>query len=178
MFNDLYGSDHSNMKRLILLRHAKSSWDDSGLADFQRPLNARGRRVAPMMGQYMYAHQIHADVVLASTAVRVRQTLGELQPKWKCAAEVLWEKSLYLASLQTLESYVVGLHDNWSSALVVGHNPGLSELAGKLAAQEIYLPTCAVAIFDFHVESWPLTLSTGSGKCIAVWKPKELFPDD
>ncbi len=162
------------MKKIILLRHAKSSWADASLPDFERPLNSRGTTIAPAMGKFLRSQCCDSDIILASTALRVRETLEGLLPEWHCSAEVLWEKSLYLATLSTLESYMWGLHDSWSTAMLVGHNPGLSDLASKLASQELYLPTCAIAIFESSAVSWSQFFPSHC-KCVAVWKPKEIF---
>ncbi len=166
------------MRQLILMRHAKSSWDNPGIDDFDRPLNARGRKTAPLMGQHLRDNQIAVDVILASTAKRVQQTLEGVRPAWKTSAIVLNEKQLYLPTLETLQSVVTGLHDSWSCAMLIGHNPGLSELASIGSNSEIYLTTGAVVIFEVNAPSWLRACTSLPWTQRALWKPKELFQMD
>lgn len=164
-------------RRLIVMRHAKSDWDDPSLPDHDRPLNQRGRRAAPRMAEQMICQNVRPDVIVASTAVRVRETLELMQPKWLVVwgepIEVLREKSLYLATPETLISNLRGLHDSWSSAMLVGHNPGLSMLVSQFAHEPLELPTAAVAVLDSEAESWP-EATVGVWKLTNLWLPREL----
>ena len=117
------------MRTLILMRHAKSDWSSPQQADHERPLNARGRRAALAMADHLIKQAIQVDVILVSSAVRAQQTI-ELMRGALGQAAVLWtEPSLYLASPQEIAMHIHGLHDSWSRAMVVGHNPGISQLA-------------------------------------------------
>lgn len=165
----------TSVRRLIVMRHAKSSWDDSRVSDFQRPLNKRGSKTAPMVGELLHSKEITADVVLASPAVRVKETLAKLNPVWRSSAEILWEQSLYLATLDVLQQFIGGLHDSWRSVMFVGHNPGLSQLVQFLTEQPAYLPTAAVAVLEVNSDHWSQAALHRPWRQLAMWKPKELF---
>jgi phosphohistidine phosphatase len=154
------------------MRHAKSSWDDHRLTDHDRPLNDRGRRAAPLIGQKLLDHQFRPDVVLASTATRVRETLAALQSKWSFEPTVFFEKSLYLASRESLLAHVKGLHDSWNEVIVIGHNPGMGDLVSHLSGDFVDMPTAAVAIFESNTESWSDANAVWQRK--HLWYPREL----
>jgi phosphohistidine phosphatase len=163
-------------RRLIFLRHAKSSWSEPGMADFDRPLNHRGRESAPAMGKKLRDEQIAVDIILASTAARVRQTLDLLLPTWHWHGPIAWEKSLYLASPETIGRHIASLDEQWHSAMIVGHNPGLSETVSQLTGRAIEMPTGAVAVLESSTQHipWPNALRATHWHLKAFWKPKEL----
>ena len=162
------------MRKLIFMRHAKSDWADESLADHDRPLNARGRRAAPRMAQHLIDLDVHAELILASSAVRVQETVGLMQEIWCPSVEVLTEPSLYLASPREIAAQVDGLHDSWQTVLVVGHNPGMSAVCGSLAGSGMEMPTAAVAIFESDVESWKHSFKRGSWNLVEFCRPREL----
>lgn len=162
------------MKTLLLMRHAKSDWNQPGLSDHDRPLNDRGRRAAPLMAQKLCASGLQVDIILASSAVRVQETVELLQQHWSPRVEVLTRPTLYLASPQQIMAEVQCLHDSWCSALVVAHNPGLAALVSHLANQELEMPTAAVAVFQFNVDQWSNILMVGAPKLVSLWKPREI----
>ena len=139
------------MFELILVRHAKSDWGDPELADHDRPLNARGRRDAPVMAERLAEQGGTVQQIMSSTALRARTTaaiFGEA-----LGVDVELDPELYLASAYTLLAKAVAT--NAVSAMVVAHDPGLSELAGRLSGGEIeHMPTCAIARFTWEAESW------------------------
>lgn len=143
------------MKTLLLVRHAKSSWGDAGLPDFQRPLSERGQHDAPMMGERLARRGAQPERWLTSPAVRARMTaeiLGGMLGRARADIDV--DGRLYGATLNTLLDVTHTLDDKLQVAMLVGHNPGLSELAHRLSAPITHLPTCAVAEFTFEVDSW------------------------
>lgn len=156
------------------MRHAKSDWSNSSLSDHDRPLNKRGRKAAPSMARHLSGLGLEMDVVLASSAVRVQETLRLLQETWLADAEILHEPSLYLASAEEIARVIHGLHDSWNSALVIGHNPGMAELVGRLADEWLDMPTAAVASFSSDTESWTNALIQKSWNLDGYWKPREL----
>ena len=162
------------MKTLLLMRHAKSEWNQPGLSDHDRPLNARGRRAAPLMAHQLSASGLQVDIILASSAVRVQETVELLQQHWSPQAEVLTLPSLYLASPQQMIADVQSLHDTWHSAMVVAHNPGLAALVSHLANQDLEMPTAAVAVFEFDVDHWSRILTSGTPRLLSLWKPREI----
>ena len=130
------------MRQLLLLRHAKSSWDSKELADHDRPLNARGREAAAAMRTAMENLGLAPDVVLVSTAKRTLQTLAALEP-WAETPLVEPMEGLYLASAPALLKTLREVAETVRSVLLVGHNPGLHELALMLAGAEAAAPASA-----------------------------------
>ncbi|MGO9657675.1 MAG: SixA phosphatase family protein [Acidimicrobiales bacterium] len=142
------------VRSLYLLRHAKSSWADTGLGDHARPLSPRGEAAARAMAAYLRGEEVEPALVLCSTALRARQTLAALSPR----GEVRYEDGLYGASAADLLARLRRVPDEVGSAMVVGHNPGLHELAvscsGKgdplqLARLGDKLPTGALVRLSF-----------------------------
>lgn len=121
------------MRRLFLLRHTKSSWDNPDQRDFDRPLNPRGAKAAQALGRYFTAEGIVPDAIFSSTAVRTRETLAGLLAVCPLAAAPAYDDSLYLAAADTLLEAVHRFDPACSCVLLVGHNPGLEDLALSLA---------------------------------------------
>ena len=146
------------MKILTLLRHAKSSWDDSGLTDRERPLNGRGKRDAPEMGRRIAAHGIRPSLIITSPAVRARKTAKIVAREIAYPVEFLQrEDLLYLASLDNLLDVVVAQDNSFNSLMVVGHNPGLTEFANFLIPGITNnLPTSGVVSVQLETEDWNL----------------------
>lgn len=138
------------MKSLVLVRHAKSSWESPGLGDHDRPLNERGRHDAPKMAQRLADQGFTPDVILASTAVRARTTAAIFADA--LGQEFELDERLYGASTTTLQRVIS--EQEASSVLVVAHDPGLSMLAASLAEDITHMPTCAVARFRWNGGSW------------------------
>ena len=172
------------MKRqLLLLRHAKSSWADPGLGDFDRPLNRRGRGAAPLMADFLAAKGLRPDLVLCSAAVRTRQTWASMAPKLGEDIPVKVLKSLYLAPPSRLLAAVRRAPDEAARLLVLGHNPGLERLAAELcgpgsdpkalATLAAKFPTCALAEIRFEAESWS-ELPEDGGRLEQFVVPREL----
>jgi len=137
-------------KILYLVRHAKSDWHN-GLADFDRPLNQRGRQDAPAMGRQLKELGIRPDMVICSPAARARQTMDLLD----LGRSSVFNENLYEASPGTLLDIVRSLDDTLGSAMLIGHNPGMGQLAGKLAGVRLgNMPTCAIATLRFDSECW------------------------
>ena len=135
------------MRRLFLLRHAKSSWDDTGLPDHERPLAPRGERAVVRIAEHVRSQKIAPDLVLCSTALRTRQTLAALLPVLPGEVEIRVEDELYGASLEELLARLREL-DDVGAVLVVGHNPTLHGLALALTGRGDVLdrfPTGALA---------------------------------
>jgi len=143
------------VKTLLLVRHAKSSWGDAGLPDIQRPLNERGQHDASMMGERLARRGVQPERWVTSPAVRARTTAEVLgRMLGRASADIDVDDRLYGATLNTLLDVIHALDDKLQVAMLVGHNPGLSELAHCLSAPITHLPTCAVAEFAFDVDSW------------------------
>jgi phosphohistidine phosphatase len=149
-------------KRLFLLRHAKSSWADGFTEDFDRPLNKRGRKAAASLAKWLKTRDFEPDFVLCSAAARTRQTLDLIQESFKAHPEISIERRLYLAEADLLRARI-GELGTPASVLLIGHNPGLEDLAQHLippaetaarARIEGKFPTCAFVALTFKAESW------------------------
>ena len=146
------------MKILTLVRHAKSSWNHPDLTDRQRPLNARGERDAPDMGQRIVAHGIRPSLIITSPATRAWTTARIIASEIGYPTEFLQrEDSLYLASLDDLLGAVVAQDVGFNSLIVVGHNPGLTEFANFLIpGLTNNLPTAGVVSVGIERDDWNL----------------------
>ena len=147
-------------KTVILIRHAKSSWQDLGARDCDRELNARGRRDAPMMGQrvahYLNRSGLKPDRFLCSSAARAVQTATLMLPELDIdPAAVQWRDSLYLASAATMLETIRALPERARCVALLAHNPGMTTLAERLSGRMIgNMPTCAVIVVRFDCSSW------------------------
>lgn len=169
------------MKSLGLLRHAKSDWDDVDKRDYDRGLNARGRKGARLIGRHISSHGVEWDVLLASPAERVRQTLAAALP----AAEPRWDERLYLASAETILDVVREHGAGADAVLVAGHNPGLQEVLFSLvppsAENGIFdeaatkYPTATYAVFELDIDDWA-DLAPGCGRLTHFMRPRDLDP--
>jgi phosphohistidine phosphatase len=155
------------MKRLTILRHAKSSWDDPSLSDFDRPLNGRGRRSAPEMGRRLKARNERPDLVLSSSARRAittaRMACRELGfPE----SRIIEDKALYLAPADQILRIVRSLETLADHVMIVGHNPGLTDFANLLSDARIdNLVTASLFVTDFDIEDWS-QLTPGAGRFV------------
>ena len=149
------------MRRLFLLRHAKSSWQTDGQGDFDRPLNARGRDTAPRIGASIRDDASSPDLILCSTACRARETLSLILPCLQGETTILLEDALYLASTDRLLARLKKVDDAFSDVMIIAHNPGLQDLTLALAAfgsalpsVQSKFPTAALAQIDFDAHGW------------------------
>ena len=143
------------MKTLFLIRHAKSSWDDTALPDKERPLNDRGRRDAPKMGERLAKRDVKPDLILSSPAVRALSTAEIIAEKLDYRRkDIVVTERLYAAEVDELLDVIQQLRDEVERVMLFGHNPELTELAHRLSAEITHMPTCAVAEFTFDAKSW------------------------
>jgi phosphohistidine phosphatase len=161
------------MKKLLLLRHAKSSWDDAGLADFDRPLNGRGRRAAPLMGNFMRERQLRPDLVIASPARRARETAALVLEASGLDAELRYDERIYEATAGRLLEVLEGVEDDKQEVMLVGHNPGFENLLAHLTGESRRVPTAALARILLDAEKWVEAGARG-GRLEWLVKPKEL----
>lgn len=171
------------MRTLLLLRHAKSSWDDPCLDDHERPLNRRGTRDAPRIGAWIAEHRLRPDLVLCSDAVRARATLSLVLAELEAPApKVVFEPRLYLAEPAAIIEVVKRAEPSASHCMVVGHNPGLHALAlglsaagarKDLAALAMKMPTASLAVIELDIEAWS-ALRPGGGRLAAFVTPRDL----
>jgi phosphohistidine phosphatase len=152
-------------RRLLVLRHAKSEWPE-GVADHDRPLAKRGRNDAPKVGRWLAHHDYLPDVVVCSTAQRTRETWDLVSAKLPRQPEVTFDRRAYGASAQTLLYLARELPEPCRTALLIAHNPGVSELAG------VGFPTAAVAVLTFD-GAWP-DLVAGQARLTAFVTPNDM----
>ena len=162
------------MKTLLVLRHAKSSWNDPALHDHERPLNKRGRRDASRMGELVREYGLIPDVVLSSDAVRARLTAEAVAEVARYAGEILVDPHLYMASPADIISLLPTVRENAETVMIVGHNPGLEKLVEQLTGERHDLPTASLAQIGLPIDQWrDLKLST-RGRLVGLWRPEEL----
>jgi phosphohistidine phosphatase len=162
------------MLRLTLVRHAKSSWDDPGVSDFERPLNARGRRDAPVMAVRVAALPRLPDRLVSSPALRAITTARVFAERLGVAEDdIVLERRIYDATRQVLVEVVRSLPADSRHAMLFGHNPGFSELANWLATCPFdEMPTCAVASLELQVAEWR-EVGAGCGRLARYLFPKD-----
>lgn len=167
------------MKTLILIRHAKSSWDNPVLRDHDRPLNDRGRRDLPLMATLAAQEMGAPDLCISSTALRAKTTAKAFADAWGLSStQFQLSSQLYHASEAAFMGVLRGLTDNLSVVALAGHNPGLTDLINLLQrdVELDNLPTCGVFMITFPCSSWA-AFTPGSGKKAAFFYPKMLARD-
>ncbi len=144
------------MKKLYLLRHAKSSWNDPSLDDFDRPLNKRGKKDAPFMGNILTEMKIELDLILTSPSKRTLSTAKIILEKLNLSIKYLKEEEkIYLASENELLEIARNLDNEFIRVMIVGHNPGLTDLSNFLSKQKIdNIPTCGIVGLKAKINSW------------------------
>jgi phosphohistidine phosphatase len=164
------------MKRLTLMRHAKSSWDDPTIADFERPLNRRGERDAPAMGRRLRDAGARPSLIVSSPAARALATARQVADALGYPREFLQtDHSLYLASSERLREVIALQDDTFRDLMIVGHNPGLTEFAAELSDQPVgHLATGAVVVIDLPIDSWQALTNTACGHCVLHDFPRNL----
>ena len=170
------------MKRLTLLRHAKSSWNDPVTRDFDRPLNDKGKRAATTIGKFIKRNGLTFDQILASPAVRVIETLEHVEPASGLSFEPQWDRKIYLASSVTLMDVLRGANAEAEHVLMVGledlifdmvPDDGSSEARGTV---EIKYPTAALAELSLDIENWS-DIKDGCAKLNRFTRPRDLDPE-
>jgi phosphohistidine phosphatase len=161
------------MKSLLLLRHAKSSWKDVSLNDFDRPLNDRGRKAAQLIGKELADRRPPIDLIVSSPAIRARQTVERVVRAGMLTAEVRFDQRIYEASAVRLLEVVSQFDDEKKCILLVGHNPGLEDLLTLLTNNIQHMPTGGLAVLSLNFKKWEKIVS-GKVELRDFVKPKEL----
>ncbi len=162
------------MKKLTLIRHAKSSWKYPNLDDLDRPLNRRGRRDAPMMGKRLAKDKALPDLMISSPAKRAWKTAKIIAREVGCEkAKIEKNIALYEAGVSELIQVIQKIDGKYNDVMIFGHNPGFTSLAHYLTNYEIdNIPTCGMFVIEFSVNSWQ-EVSQGKGKFISFDYPKK-----
>lgn len=162
------------MKTLLILRHAKSSWNDPGMRDHDRPLNDRGERDAPRIGLLLRDQGLQPGLILCSTANRARSTAERVVESGGLTCETRLLDELYLASADTYIRVLRNQPSEHDRILVVGHNPGLEDLVERLTDTILSLPTAALVQVEFEIDSWFELPKQSTGRLVAHWEPRRL----
>ena len=142
------------MKTIFVLRHAKSSWNNSSLSDFERPLNERGKEAAPFMGEFMKKNDFAPDLIISSPAERAKQTAEYVKKAADFPAEIRFDEKIYEASPLRLLEVISQTDENAEKLLIVGHNPGFEGLVRVLSGKDARMPTAALAVLDLDIGDW------------------------
>ena len=166
------------MKKLFLIRHAKSSWKEHSKSDHERPLNERGQKDAPEMARLLKKRNIKPGLILSSDAVRAKETAIIFAKVLSYPMEeIIYDSSLYLAGQFDFIKLVNSINDNIDCCLLVSHNPGISGFAHYLTgSNKTDMPTCAVYGIEFDLETWR-SVKERSGKEILFEYPKMHLKD-
>ncbi|WP_320034727.1 histidine phosphatase family protein [Halarcobacter sp.] len=162
------------MKRLYLIRHGKSDWSNEKLDDFDRPLNARGKKNAPFMGEILYKKDIFPDVIISSPAYRARDTAKKIAKKVGYHENIIYNEYLYGASLKTILDIVTFIEDEYDDVFLIGHNPGLNLLAFYLIDFNDNLPTCGILEITFDCDSWR-EITKKNAQLVSYEYPKKIY---
>ncbi len=162
-------------KTLILVRHAKSSWKDKTLNDIKRPLNKRGNRDAPKMGQYMAKNKIQPEVIFSSPGLRALTTARLLSLKIDIKpTDIIINEKIYTFDSEDLLNVIKALKDKYEKVMIVAHNPAITDLVNYLSGSKIdNVPTCGVAVLKFPINSWK-KVSKNKAKLDSFDYPKKL----
>ncbi len=160
------------MKKLLLMRHAKSSWENSDLADFDRPLNERGLQAATFMGEFMRKNDLQPNLIISSPAVRAKQTTKLVTESAQMNCEIRFDERIYEATPHRLLYVLSEIDGQNNSVMLVGHNPGLEELLKILTSEIQPMPTAALAIIELNINDWD-EINAGCGDLVNLIRPKD-----
>ena len=163
---------HQVMKRVLILRHAKSSWADSSISDWQRPLNERGLRDAPRAGEWLRERSLVPDVIITSDAVRARATAEAVAKAAGYAQPISVDPALYHAKPDDVLAVLRSAPSEAGTLLVVGHNPGLEELVEQLTGESVDLPTAALVHIAMPIEEWGQADGGLAATIVDTWRPR------
>ena len=161
------------MRTLYLLRHAKSSWKDESLVDFERPLAGRGRRACETIAGLIRSEQIEFDLLLSSTAVRARETIERIRQMAKLRNELRFDERIYEASTDRLLEVISQIENDRKNVLLIGHNPGFEELLQLLTGDAERVPTACLVKIKFKISKWS-EVGANQGTLEWIVRPKDL----
>lgn len=162
------------MRHLLIMRHAKSSWDSPDLADFERPLNTRGLQAAPFMGNFIYKNELHPDLIISSPAKRAKQTAILVKETAKIKTKIEFEEKIYEASPTTLMYIASEISDKYDSILLVGHNPGIEGVIRILTGEIQPMPTASIVKICLNISNWN-EITANCGQLELIMHPKDLM---
>ena len=162
-----------NMKSVLILRHAKSSWKHPDVSDHDRPLNKRGKRDAPRMGELLQDKHLVPDFIVSSTAKRAHSTAKAVAKAAGYKGDITLNQSLYAAPPRAYIDALRDLSNRYVRVLMVGHNPGLEQLVDMLTGEEHTMPTCSLVHVELRINSWTEIDYKTKGKLIEIWNPSD-----
>lgn len=168
----------NNIKLLLILRHAKSSWESAELSDHDRPLNNRGKRDAPRIGRKLLKEGLIPQVIISSSAVRAYSTAEKVAKACGYEDEILVDSSLYGSGYTEYLNVLINQDDNYDIVMLVGHNPHSEQLLEILTGKMVTIPTCAVAYVKLSISTWKKLNEHTKGELVDIWRPKELPHDE
>ncbi|HJU41317.1 MAG TPA: histidine phosphatase family protein [Vicinamibacterales bacterium] len=161
-------------RQLLVLRHAKSSWADDALDDWERPLNQRGERDAPRVGALLRQLSLLPDLIVTSDAVRAETTARAVAEAAGYEGRIVLSPELYHAGPDAIVNVLRELKEPLRAVMIVGHNPGLEDLVGRLTGERIDLPTATLVHLQLPVDKWADVRLTPDAALIDVWRPREI----
>lgn len=164
------------MKNLLIMRHAKSSWEFTNLSDHDRPLNDRGKRDAPRMGKVLLKERLIPQLIISSSAARARSTAEKVAKMSRYNGEISIDSSLYRAGSSAYMNALRRLTNQTDTVLIVGHNPDVEHLVEILTGNVMTIPTCGLAYVKLSIERWLDLKDDKKGELAKIWRPKELSP--
>lgn len=161
-------------KTLLILRHAKSSWEFADLSDHDRPLSSRGKRDAPRIGRKLLKEGLIPQLIISSPAVRAYSTAEKVAKASGYDGEISVESSLYGSGYTEYLNVLQTQNDQYDIIMLVGHNPHSEQLLETLTGKMITMPTCSVACVRLNIRKWKEVKAQTKGELVNIWRPKEL----
>ena len=162
------------MKRLYIIRHAKSDWTNENLDDFDRPLNKRGKKNAPFMGKILRKKDVVPDLIISSPAYRARTTAVKIAKEIGYYEDIMFNEYIYEADLGTLLDIVNFIEDEYDDVFIIGHNPGLNMLGFYLVDFNDNLPTCGILEIKLECNSWR-EVKKANAQLVSFEYPKKTY---
>lgn len=156
------------------MRHAKSSWDNPGLADHDRPLNKRGVLAAKKMGEFINDSGVQPDVIISSTSKRTRETVKYFLQTNSFSGNIYYTRHLYHGGQEEMIDAIKEFAADADCVMVLGHNPGMEDAVEDFIGGYERMPTAAIAHVNFSINEWQELSESISGELIAIWRPKEI----
>ncbi len=161
-------------KTLLIMRHAKSDWNNTRLDDHARPLNKRGKQDAPLMGKLLKDEELTPDLIITSTAERALTTAELVALACDFEGELVTTRHFYHADPATYLEMLQGVDDQYNRVMIVGHNPGMEELLADLTDQAEHFTTANIAHVELPITSWSQLNEDTTGNLLNLWRPKEV----
>jgi phosphohistidine phosphatase len=161
------------VKRLLILRHAKSSWANASQDDWHRPLNERGQEDAPRVGMWLRERSVVPDVIMTSDAVRARTTAQAVARAAGYTRDLILEPALYLAKPSDALAILNAVQDEAHTVMLVGHNPGLEDLVRQLTGDYLGLVTAAIVDLEIPISRWSELDGDTAASIVDRWQPRQ-----